>query len=194
MAFWHLHQAHARLGTRQRRGPRRRSALMTSLLVVVGAGAVMAPDAAGARRATAQWARCVEAGTGTLTWTASGPLTTRQFTIDYSGFELVCRSSDPSIHSATVHGVSPGTLNCIDGLHAEDAGAFVVKWNNGKTSTIDYAEISNFGFGHSSGKVSKGEFKGQTLRLHDLEGATPNPCVLDRGQTMGFYTGLVRIG
>jgi hypothetical protein len=132
-----------------------------------------------------------------VTYHAQGGLfATRTFRIDATGLQLACRSSDPSIRSGIIESlVGFGTVDCISGLtKAEDSGTYTVAWNNGRTSKIFYAETSQFAVGQSSGTVLSGEFKGLALHLRTLEGAIPDLCFRDQGQTAGLFLETSRLG
>jgi hypothetical protein len=167
---------------------------IAAVAALAPASTALAVAAPGSKLSAGAGITCTEAGRGVVTFAGERMLGDRQGTVVFNGIAGPCRSSDPSITSATVTGSAPVTLHCGDGFRATDAGTYTIAWNNGNRSVVAYREHSRIGVGHSEGTVLRGEFAGMHIQLHDLEGADPSICLRAQGEVTGFYLGMFRIG
>jgi hypothetical protein len=114
---------------------------------------------------------CAGPASGTAHY-PGGILTPKTFPATFIA-HYVCRTSDPTIHSAIESGMATVTVDCLT-LTATESGTDTWTWSNGRTSRLRYVDrYRPLPLSHVQGTFVSGEFKGEHLRFRGVVAGNP---------------------
>jgi len=124
-------------------------------LLMAGAAAVLVATFVPSSAVGPTGVACVISGTASL----SPPVTTKSVQTHYtfSGTLSPCKSTDGTIKTGTVTASGDGKLSCATG---NSVGSGLVRWSNGKTSSVAFTTKDAVSAVVVQGKVTAGEFAG----------------------------------
>jgi hypothetical protein len=95
-----------------------------------------------------------------------------------------CQSTDGTVTGGTFNYTFQQTVSCTETSNAAGAFTGTIDWDNGKNSTVSGTfgvddKVHGDGLLQGTGKISSGEFQGETLTLQ-TDGITSDPDACER--------------